>query len=247
MKKLLFLSTSILLLSACGNSVDTEDEEANEDQSVDETEEPQSDEDLPENNEDSESESTENDRDDSKLTEEEAEARVVNYREEQENRDSEFYEFGMEEEGEIYTASMHAPISTDERKGAPILARYEINRTTGEVQEIDMSPEEPEPHLSEIVLMSEEERREHHRELAADEENLVDSVLDNIMLPGLHENTMTYEGRVNPDNTIELSLTTADDPPYSEELNISPDIDNEGYFTINLRPYDLGNKSILRF
>lgn len=252
MKKILLLSTSILLLSACGNDETPETEETNEvteeasegveSNENDTTEETQSGEDSSEGTDEGESDDQENtDQEDTKLTEEEAKERVVNYREEQEKWPNE-YEFLMEEEDEVYTASMHV-----QREGAPIIAMYEVNKTTGEVRELEMGPDEPEPMTSEIVSMSDEERKEHHLEIAAEEQNIEDSLLEHLMLPGLHENTATYEGRVNPDDTVDLSLAIADTPPNYEQLNVSPDVDDEGYFTINLRPYDLSNKSVLRF
>lgn len=252
MKKLLLLSTSILLLSACGNDEMLETEETNEgteevsegveSNGNDTTEETQSGEESSEGTDEGESDDQENtDQEDTNLTEEEAKERVVNYREEQEDWSNE-YEFLMEEEDEVYTASMHV-----QREGAPISAMYEVNKTTGEVRELEMGPDEPEPMTSEIVSMSEDERKEHHLEIAAEEKNIEDSLLEHLMLPGLHENTATYEGRVNPDDTVDLSLATADTPPNYEQLNVSPDVDDEGYFTIDLRPYDLSNKSVLRF
>ncbi len=246
MKKIFLISGSVLALAACGPNEQTETNETNEETEVTESHSGQ------DNGEQEKEEvsNVEKEEPESNLTEEEAEEQVIEYIKETKPEIESFlssYEFMVEEKEGKYQVNMFSSESADENIGSPLLSSYEVNQSTGEVKEIDPANEEPVPYLSEVATMSVEEREEHHRELAADAENLENKVLDHLMLPGLHENTVTYEGRVNPDDTIELFLATADDPPHLEHLDVVPEVDEEGYFSIDLHPYDLKNKAYLRF
>ncbi len=245
MKKIFLISGSVLALAACGQNEQTETDETNEETEVTGSHSGQENkEQEKETASDVEKEETASD-----LTEEEAEEQVIDYIEETKPEIESFlstYQFIVEEKGDKYQVNMFSSESADENIGSPLLSSYEVNRSTGEVKEIEPSIEEPEPYVSEVATMSEKEREGRHRELAADEENLENKVFDHLMLPGLHENTVAYEGRVNPDDAIELFLATADDPPYLEDLDVVPEVDEEGYFSVDLRPYDLKNKAYLR-
>ncbi|WP_208559451.1 hypothetical protein [Marinilactibacillus kalidii] len=260
MKKLFILSTSILLLSSCSNNETTETDETNQiesEQTSEETDSNKDQEGMGTNDTETDEESVENtddtedenqNKENTKMTKKEAEEKVIAYINEQADyTETDFYEFNIQDEGSVYTASMYAPVSTDETKGAPIISMYEINQTTGEVKEIEVGNDEQDTAISEIVTMSEEERKAHHRELVAEGESIDKSVLENLMLPGVHMNTTFYEGRVNPGDAIEASLGTADTPPDYEQIDVAPKVDSDGYFTISLSPYDLTNKSVLRF
>lgn len=241
MKKLFILSSSILLLTACGNGANDENEEANEEPEVTES---------AENSKDSSEEENEENEEESELTEEEAEEKARDYINENEDYDADDYVIDMrdEDEDDDFYAVVHAGVKTDEYKGNPILHEYKVDRVSGEVEEVspeDFGPEKQSAHISEIVSMSQEEKDEHHREIAQDQDQLDESVLDNLLLPGLHENTKEYEGRINPDDTIEkVSLKRMDDPPYDEEIDI-PEADEEGYFMIEFADDDLKNISVL--
>jgi uncharacterized FlaG/YvyC family protein len=244
-KKIFLISGSVLALVACGQNEQTETDETNEETEVTEPHSGQ------ENKEQEKEETSDVKKEESEsdLTEEEAEEQVIEYIEEMKPEIESFlssYQFMVEEKEDKYQVKMFSPESADENIGSPLLSSYEVNRTTGEVKEIEPEIEGAEPYISEVATMSIEAREGHHRELAADEENLENKVFDHLMLPGLHENTETYEGRINPDGAIELFLATADDPPYLEDLDVVPEVDEEGYFSIDLRPYDLKNKAYLR-
>ena len=244
MKKIFIISTSILLLAACGNNENIESNDPSG-----ETEVTESDEDQNSEEEKNEKDAVDSEKSKLELTEEEAEEQVIEYIKETKPEIADFlssYQFLIDEKDNKYQVRMFSPESGDEDIGSPLLSSYEIDRKTGDIAEIDLDSAEPEPYLSEVAIMSDEEREEHHRELATDEESLENSVLDNLLLPGLHENTETYEGKMNPNDDIELFLATADDPPYLERLDDIPDIDEDGYFVINLYPYDLSNKAFLR-
>ncbi|MEC6748220.1 hypothetical protein VXN63_06660 [Marinilactibacillus sp. XAAS-LB27] len=146
MRKLLLFSTSILLLAACGN---TETDETNEIESEETSEIVESNQDQEEADADTEDaengeESSENldtepsdesNQEENEMTEEEAEELVITYINEQDGpTEAESYNFGMKDEGEVYTASMYTSVSTDETKGAPIISMHEINKTTSEVK-----------------------------------------------------------------------------------------------------------------
>lgn len=261
------LSTAILLLTGCsdGDTSETEDMNAgSSDQVSEETESNLNP--NPNSNPDSETNETEDieieeesstdteenpsddqDQENTEMTEEEVEEKVIAYVNENKAADGEAYNYNIKDEGAVFTASMYAPVSTSELKGAPILSMFEINKATGEVKEIEVGPYDSDTTTSEIVSMSKEERNSHHRELAAEEGKLEDIVLEHLLLPGVHKNTKTYEGRINPGDTVELFLALADTPPDYEPVNTALDIDEEGYFTIDLSPYELENKSVLRF
>ncbi|WP_225742935.1 hypothetical protein [Marinilactibacillus sp. Marseille-P9653] len=260
MKKVFLFSTLILLLSACGNNETAETDETNElksEQTSEITDSNQTQEDADVEETEAEEDSSENsdsdlsdesNQEDTEMTEEEAKEKVIAYINEQSGpTEAESYNFNIVDEGEVYTASMYTSVSTDETKGAPIISMHEINKTTGEVKKIEVGPYDLNTATSEIASMSEEERKAHHRELVAEGESIDESVLEQLMLPGVHKNTTFYEGRINAGDTVELSLATADTPPEYEKLEFSPDIDTEGFFTINLSPYDLTHKSVFRF
>ncbi|WP_040983993.1 hypothetical protein [Oceanobacillus jeddahense] len=89
--------------------------------------------------------------------------------------------------------------------------------------------------LSEIVDMSEEEKEAHHRELAVQEEHLMDEVFENLLLPGIHENTVYYEGRVGPEEQVQLEFPDGDNP--ADSTTVQPQTAAEGYFSVDLSDY----------
>lgn len=194
------------------------------------------------NNDDSnnnhEETSDENTEDDSQLTEDEAKEQVFDYIKENEPEIKDFldvYQFSVKENDDKYQVNMFSPESEDPGIGSPLLSSYEVDRTTGDVEKIENEDDEAEPHLSEIVDLSEEERRAHHEELAVEPEYVSDDVYEHLMLPGIHENTREYEGRINPDETIMFEFPDAENA--SERSTFNPDVSEDGYFTVDVHRY----------
>lgn len=92
------------------------------------------------------------------------------------------------------------------------------------------------PYISELINFSEEERRAHHENLAEGSEHISDKVYKDLMLPGIHENTESYEGRINPDDKIRFTFPDAD--RFVDRTSYDPEISEDGYFMINLAEYE---------
>lgn len=166
-KKILLLSTSSLLLFACGNNEDTEEVNTSPDENIEVSDE-------------SIESSNQNDN--------------------QENE-------------------------SNENKSA-----NEDEQTSNTDEEIE--DDETQNNLSELVSMSNEERLMHHQNLGGSTE----SVYENLMLPGIHENTRIYEGRINPDDNIIFEIPDAE--ASSERDRITPEVSEDGYFLIEMEEYD---------
>ena len=242
MKKLFLIGTaSLALLAACGDDTETTHEEADEETETTESTDKQ---DEQENNKEDEKSEDEESKD-TELSEDEAEEKAREYINENEDYNADDYVISMREEDDAFIAIVHAGIKADEKKGNPILYQYKVDRISGKVEETNIGSEKQDAHVSEIVSMSQEEKDEHYREIAQNPDKLDERVLAKLLLPGLHENTKEYEGRINPDDTIgKVSLKTADDPSNNEEIN-TPDVDEEGYFTIYFSENKLKNSSVL--
>lgn len=172
----------------------------------------------------------------SELTEEEAKDTLVDYIKENDPEIGELidtYDIVMEEEGSSFQASIFPPVTSDDTKGAALIARYKIDRKTGNVEKVTDETDETEPYISEIVDFSEEERRAHHEKLA--DGPVQDKVYEHLMLPGIHENTKKYEGRINPGESVRFSYF---DEEGSQQSMYDPEVSEDGYFTIDLTPYD---------
>lgn len=147
------------------------------------------------------------------------------------------YDILMEKEGDKYRANVYPAVSTDESKGRSLVASYEIDKVTGEVEKIENENTKTKSHLSEIVDFSKEELRAHNEKLAAGPpEDVQDKVYEHLMLPGIHENTKKYEGRINPGERVRFSYY---DEEGSQQSMYDPEVSEDGYFTMNLNPYDL--------
>lgn len=259
-KKILLLSISTFLLAACGNNTESEVEEEPTGQSV---ETPQSSENQDNNNESDDQKnndenelqndttSSQNEIDSgSEAQEDEAVENVLTYLEEQEGYDTEGLRISLEEgeEGE-YRAQVFGFAPEDgEQQATQTIGWYVVDKQTGEVEKVEDSEEEVEEQgkVSEIVYMSDEERKNHHKNLAVSEENLSDTVLDNLILPGIHENTVYYEGRVNPGDSIIVYLVNPENPTNADRLDVNPEVDEEGYFSIDLSEYTLDSTNAFR-
>ena len=127
---------------------------------------------------------------------------------------------------------------TDEQDNEQENEKPEENRTEDSENQIDESSEEQkEVYISELTEFSDEERRAHHEKLAdGPPEYVQEKVYEHLMLPGIHENTIRYQGRVNPGESVRISLINKEEP---QEFIEDPEVTEDGYFTINLENYDL--------
>lgn len=176
----------------------------------------------------------------SELTEEEAKEKLFDYV--KENNPSldkliDDYVVSMEEQGNNFQASIFPHVTSDDKQGGALIARYNIDRKTGDVEKVTGEDDGAEPYISEIVSFSEEERRAHNEKLAAGPpEDVQDKVYEHLMLPGIHENTKKYEGRINPGERVRFSYY---DEEGSQQSMYDPEVSEDGYFTMNLNPFDL--------
>lgn len=86
-----------------------------------------------------------------------------------------------------------------------------------------------------LANMSEEERYAHYRSLANAPDRLDETVFENLELPGIHENTAAYGGRVNPGSTIEMEIyDRRGDLDSSSDLEVN----KEGFFAVDLYQYE---------
>lgn len=184
--------------------------------------------------------SVENNENDSKLTKDEAKEKVVNYIKENEPEIEDFldtYQFVVEKKDDKYQVNMFSAESDDENIGSPLLSSYKVNRETGEVDEVESEEaNETDPYYSEIVDLSKEEQRARHKEIAVQPDNLSDEVYEHLLLPGIHENTKDYSGRVNPGNTIMFEFPDAKD--IADRSTKEAEVSEDGYFTIHVNPYE---------
>lgn len=120
--------------------------------------------------------------------------------------------------------------------------------STDETVEEETVDEEESPQneeISGVVHMSEEERRSHHEGLAVRPQDLPDDAYDYLMLPGLHENTAIYEGRIAPGKTLEIIFP--DDEELANRTEITPEVSEEGYFLVELDEFHFEAGQEVRF
>lgn len=210
----------VLFISACGSSSNQDNTANRNPDHHDTTEE-------------------DNHSNDSELTETEAEEMVTDYAKEHENYDPDNYEFDTEEKEEAYRISIFSDTPDKGERGSPIIGRFNVEKTTGEVKELDDVVEETEnaqEQISEIADLNKEERHAHYEELAVSPENISDKVYENLLLPGIHENTKSYEGRVNPGEKVRFEFPDAE--KASSRSTYDPEISEDGYFTVNVHAYE---------
>lgn len=174
----------------------------------------------------------------SELTEEEAKDRLFEYLEENNSERAEnfeTYDLLIKEEGRNFQISLFPHTTSDDEQGGAMIARYNVERETGNVEEVT-SNDDTEPYISELIDFSDKERRAHHEKLAGGPEYIQDKVYEHLMLPGIHENTKKYEGRINPGERIRFTFPDAE--KFHERSIYDPEISEDGYFTINLNAYE---------
>lgn len=225
LKNMLLLSASSILLFACANDEETQPESG---ENTIPTEESVDSSTADENQNNEETETTEtnsdqnNEENEMELTEEEAEEQVISYLEENRPEIEDFlssYQFSVEDKNGTYQVNMFSSESADENIGSPLLSSYEVDRNTGEVQEIDSDPNAGEenggqsseasgnelktsdnPHMSELVDYSSDELLEYNESIITHSGEKIEGqeapehFLRELMLPGIHENTEIYEG-----------------------------------------------------
>lgn len=181
----------------------------------------------------------ENNDDDSQVTEDEAKQQVFKYIKEYKPEIENFldtYQFSVDENDDKYIVNMFSAESDDEDIGSPLLSSYEVDQTTGEVEEIEGESNESGSQLSEIVDLNKDERRAHHEELAVNAKQLTDEVYEHLLLPGIHENTKEYNGRVNSGDSIKFEFPDAKN--IADRSTVKAEVSESGYFTIHVNPYE---------
>ncbi len=249
MKKLLMILLIGIFITACSsndneaenntNSTENDDNQATENIETEDKKANNDDKDKTTKKESEEAETTNSNESDSELTEDEAKEQLIDYINENEPGIKEFidiYDILMEKEDDKYRADIYPPVSTDEDKGRALIASYEIDRVTGEVEKIEDENTETKSHLSEIVDFSKKERHAHHEELAGGPEHIQEKVYEHLMLTGIHENTKKYEGRINPGERIRFRFPDAE--KFVDRSTDDPEVSEDGYFTINLAAYE---------
>lgn len=186
----------------------------------------------------SSSEKKDSNENDCELTEEEAKEKLFDYVKENDpslDKMIDDYVVSMEEQGNNFQASIFPHITSDDEQGGALIARYNIERKTGDVEKVTSEDDDAKPYISEIVDFSEEERRAHHEKLAGGSEHVQNKVYEHLLLPGIHENTKKYEGRVNPGNSIRFTFPDAEE--FYKRSVYDPEVSKDGYFTIDLSAY----------
>lgn len=256
-KRLVFLSASATLLASCSSDNVTEEVEAPVEQSTEETEESteeqsesvnqQSEETDNSNNNETE-EATDTDDESSEetaLSKEEAVERAMEYAEETDEYDLEGYQFMGTDADELYKVQMFKFVPEDaEVQEMRTTKWYDVDKQTGEVTSgMDQFSK---GFMSEVVSMSDAERESYHRSLAAYEEDLSEKVFEQLLLPGVHENTTYYEGRVGSAEHVRLEYPGSQD--ILNRKSLDPTVDEEGYFYIDMSQFELkaGESFVLR-
>lgn len=140
-----------------------------------------------------------------------------------------------EEITETYDANDNAEDSVGNgTEDAETSGENENNKANDDAEDSEIH--EQQNYLSELVSMNDEEREQHHRSLAIEGTELVDHVFDNLLLPGIHENTQFYEGRVNPEARVRIEFTESIEMNDRETVN--PEVSEEGYFEVDLHDYE---------
>jgi hypothetical protein len=267
LKKILLLSTTSLLLFACGNSEESEPDSGENENSTEETIDTST---SDENQEIEDTEVTEttddqnSEENSTELTENEAKEEVIHHIQENRPEIESFlstYQFSVDENNGQYQVNMFSSESADENIGSPLLSSYEVDRNTGEVQEIDLDDDgqsletsandlktSDNPHMSELIDYSPEELRSHNEDMITHSGQKVEGqtppehFLEELMLPGIHENTEVYEGfagLLRDASTGELleprtvSIYLNDYEPAEMDPIMTPDVDEEGYFVVD--------------
>lgn len=170
------------------------------------------------------------------LSKEEAVERVMEYAEETDGFDLEGYQFMATDADNLYKVQMFKFVPEDAEVQEMRTAKwYDVDKQTGEVTSgMDRFSKD---YMSEVVSMSEEERESYHRSLAAYEEDLSEKVFDQLLLPGVHENTTYYEGRVGSDKHVRLEYPGSED--ILNRKSLDPTVDEEGYFYIDMSKFNL--------
>lgn len=180
------------------------------------------------------------------IAEDEVAGIVFDYIDEHEEFDTEDVQVGVDErDEETYRAQVFTFGPEDaEQQMTQTIGWYSIDKMSGEVtnetlgadEEKEETESEENGDTSEIVSMSEGERESHHRNLAANEHHTMDSVYDQLLLPGIHENTASYGGRVAAEDSIRFEFPNAENE--SDQEIVDPTVGEDGYFRVDMTPYN---------
>lgn len=239
-KKRFFLAITLLIaifITACDSS-DNQDTDTSKENPVSNEEDNNANDESKNKSEDKKT-SDENTKEDDQITEDEAIEKVKVYVKEHEDYDPEHYEFGVEEKEKEYNISIFPNIPDDDQRGAQIVGHFKVDKATGKVEELDDitgKMKDKKEKVSEIVDMNKDEQRTHHERLAVKPDNIKNEVYEHLLLPGVHENTKKYEGRINPGEKIRFEFPDAGN--IADRSTFDPKVAEDGYFTIKMNPYN---------
>lgn len=225
-----------------GTTEQEEQEEGNRDASSDENQKSEEDETSDEGEQETENE----------IAEDEVAGIVFDYIDEHEEFDTGDVQVGVDErDEETYRAQVFTFGPEDaEQQMTQTLGWYSIDKMSGEVtnetpgadeetEEREETESEENGDTSEIVSMGEGERESHHRNLAANEQHTMDSVYDRLLLPGIHENTASYGGRVSAEDSIRFEF------PNAENETVDSTVGEDGYFRVDMTPYNFSEEETI--
>jgi hypothetical protein len=129
-----------------------------------------------------------------------------------------------------------ADSSAEERKNRS--EENNVNGTDNQTEERNDSNEEKSKQTS---TSNEAADEEYYKELAVlgDNDELYPDVLENLELPGIHENTFIYNGTINPDHSIRFEF------PHNEKT-IDPEVSEEGHFAISFSDKEISENDDIR-
>lgn len=119
-----------------------------------------------------------------------------------------------------------------------------------EIQSKDTSSSESSPAVSEATSDSEsedEDNREYYKELAVlgEYEKEVNPIaLENLDLPGIHENTIIYNGTVKPGNSVRFDFPNVE--TGDSRGTIEPEVSEEGNFSLSFSNQELNADDKIR-
>ncbi|WP_147804716.1 hypothetical protein [Alkalicoccus halolimnae] len=206
--------------------------------------------------ENEEASSNESQEETEEITEEHVSEIVFDYIEENEDFETEDVTVRIEDreeerEQEVYHAQVYSTGPEDaEQQATSTLRWYAVEKTSGEISnetpgmeedgEAEQEEREPQAVVSEIVSMSEEDREEHHRNLASDEQEHEEQVFEHLLLPGVHENTRSYGGRVAPEDVIRFEF-----PSTENRQRVDPEVGEDGYFHVDMNEFEFSSEDVI--
>ncbi|WJV18308.1 hypothetical protein QU593_19590 [Rossellomorea marisflavi] len=113
------------------------------------------------------------------------------------------------------------------------------NRTDNQTEDGNASAEEKSEQPSTSNQADDEEYYKELAVLGEYDDDLYPDVLENLELPGIHENTLIYNGTINPDHSIRFEF------PHNGET-IDPEVSEEGHFAISFSDKEIRENDDIR-